>query len=123
METGQFAKQTLGVQKTIFENSFNAIAMAQEQTEKMFNGYMEKLPWVTAEGRESLQKTIDIAKQARNDFKKAVDDGFIKFEGIFSKRNNSRIKYPIRDHSVYERAGDFLPARFFGLQNQGRITG
>ncbi len=86
METAQFAKQTLGVQKTIFENSYNAIVMAQDQSEKMFHGYMEKLPWVTTEGRESLQKTIDIAKQARNDFKKAVDDGFIKFEALFEEK-------------------------------------
>ena len=86
METVQFAKQTLGVQKTIFENSYNAFVMAQDQSEKMFHGYMEKLPWVTPEGRDSLQKTIDIAKQARNDFKKAVDDGFIKFEALFEEK-------------------------------------
>jgi hypothetical protein len=86
METTQFAKQTLGVQKTIFDNSFNAIVLAQEQSEKMFHGYMEKLPWVTDEGRQSLQKNIDIAKQARNDFKKAVDDGFVKFEELFQEK-------------------------------------
>lgn len=86
METTQFAKQTLNIQKTIFDNSFNAIIMAQEQSEKMLHGYMERLPWVTDEGRESLQKSLDIARQARNDFKKAVDDGFVKFEELLEEK-------------------------------------
>lgn len=86
METTQFARQTLVVQRTIFDNSFNAIVMAQEQMETIVNGYMEKLPWVTAEGKESMQKTIDIAKKTRNEFKKAVDDGFVKFEGILTEQ-------------------------------------
>ena len=38
METTQFAKQTLGFQKTILENSFNAMILVQDQTEKMVNG-------------------------------------------------------------------------------------
>jgi hypothetical protein len=86
METTHFARQTLVAQRTLFDSSFNALVMAQEQMEKMFNGYMEKLPWVTAEGRESMQKTIDITKKTRNDFKKAVDDGFVKFEGILAEQ-------------------------------------
>lgn len=88
METTQFARQTLIVQRTIFDNSFNAIVMAQEQMETMVNSYMETLPWVTAEGKESMQKSIDIAKKTRKDFKKAVDDGFVKFEGILAKQKS-----------------------------------
>lgn len=86
METTHFARQTLIVQKTIFDSSFNAIVMAQEQMETMVNGYMEQLPWVTAETKESMQKSIDIVKKTRNDFKKAVDDGFVKFEGILTEQ-------------------------------------
>ena len=51
METTQFAKQALGFQKTMFDNSFNAMTMVQDQTEKMVNGYLDQLPWVTAEGK------------------------------------------------------------------------
>jgi hypothetical protein len=86
METTQFARQTLIVQRTMFDSSFNAMVMAQEQTEKMLNSLMEKLPWVTAEGKESLQKNIDVAKKARNELKKAIDDGFVKFEGILAEQ-------------------------------------
>lgn len=86
METTQIAKQTLGFQKTVFENSFNAMLMVQDQSEKMLNGYLDKLPWVTEESKKSLQTSIDMAKQARNDFKKAVEDGFVKFEEMLEEK-------------------------------------
>lgn len=86
METTQFAKQTLGFQKTMFENSFNAMVMAQEQTETMVNSYIEKLPWVTEESKKSMESSIDIAKQARDDFKKAVEDGFARFEELIEEK-------------------------------------
>ena len=44
MDTTQMAKQTLSFQKTIFTNSYNAMVLAQEQTEKMFSSYVEQLP-------------------------------------------------------------------------------
>ncbi len=80
METIQFAKQTLSFQKTVIDNSFNAMNMVQDQSEKMLSGYLENLPWVTEEGKKSLQTSIDMAKQIRDDFKKAVDDGFEQIE-------------------------------------------
>ncbi len=86
METTQFAKQALGFQKTILENSFNAMTMVQDQTEKMVNGYLDQMPWVTAEGKKSLQTSVDMAKKARDDFKKAVDDGYKKFEELLEEK-------------------------------------
>ena len=86
METAKFAKQTLGFQKSIFENSFNAVIIAQDQTEKMVSNYLEQLPWVTADGKKSLQSSIEIAKKARDDFKKAVEDGFSKFEELLEEK-------------------------------------
>ena len=86
METTQFAKQALGFQKTMLENSFNAMTMIQDQTETMINGYLDQLPWVTAEGKKSLQTSVDMAKKARGDFKKAVDDGFSKIEELLEEK-------------------------------------
>ena len=86
METTQFAKQALGFQKTMLENSFNAMTMIQDQTETMINGYLGQLPWVTAEGKKSLQTSVDMAKKARGDFKKAVDDGFSKIEELLEEK-------------------------------------
>lgn len=86
METAKFAKQTLGFQKTIFENSFNAMIMVQDQTEKMVNSYLDQLPWVTDDGKKSLQNSIDLAKKTRDDFKKAVEDGYRKFEELLEEK-------------------------------------
>lgn len=86
METVQFAKQSLGFQKTIFENSFNAMIMAQDQTEKMVCSYLEQLPWITEENKKALQTTTDMVKKARNDFKTAVDQGYSKFEELLEEK-------------------------------------
>jgi len=86
METNQFAKQTLNFQKTMFDNSYNAIVMVQDQSESMLNSYVEKLPWVTDESKKALHETLNIAKKARNDFKKAVEDGFARFEELVEEK-------------------------------------
>ena len=85
METTQMAKQTLSFQKTIFTNSYNAMVLAQDQTEKMLNSYIEKLPLTTDEGKKSLVSSVEMSKNARDDFKKAVDEGYAKFEEMLEK--------------------------------------
>ncbi len=86
METTEFAKQTLKFQKTVFENSFNALVMVQDQTEKMFTSYLDKLPWVTEDAKKTLESSTDMAKKARDDFKKAVEDGFARFEELLEEK-------------------------------------
>jgi hypothetical protein len=86
METTQFAKQTLGFQKTILDNTFNALIMVQDQTEKMINSYLNQLPQVTEDGKKSMQASIDMAKKARDDYKKSVDDGFNKIEELLENK-------------------------------------
>jgi hypothetical protein len=86
METTQFAKQTLGFQKTILENSFNAMITVQDQTEKIVNGYLDQMPWVTVDGKKSLQTSLDMAKKFRDDFKKTIDDGYCKIEELLEDK-------------------------------------
>tara|TARA_B100000609_G_C16935770_1_gene291582 strand:+ start:173 stop:433 length:261 start_codon:yes stop_codon:yes gene_type:complete len=86
MDSSQFVKQTLGFQKTIFENSFNAMIVIQDQTEKMMNSYLDQLPWVTDESKSSMKASVDLAKKARDDFKTAVNDGFAKFEEMLEQK-------------------------------------
>ncbi len=86
MDTVHMAKQTLTFQKTIFTNSYNAMVLAQDQTEKMLNSYIEKLPWATDEGKKSLSTSVEMSKKARDDFKKAVDEGYAKFEEMLEKK-------------------------------------
>jgi hypothetical protein len=82
MDTTQTVKQTLDFQKTIFSNSFNAMVTAQDQTEKMLNSYFEQLPWVNEENKKPIDASIEMGKKTRDEFKKAVDEGYAKFEEI-----------------------------------------
>lgn len=86
MDTTQMAKQTLGFQKTIFDNSFNAMILVQDQTEKMLNSYIENLPWVTEEAKKSLETSVEMGKKARDDFRNAVNDSYDKFEDMLEKK-------------------------------------
>ena len=86
METVQFAKQTLKFQKTIFDNSYNAMIMAQDQTEKMVNSYINQLPWVDEQSKKAMQGPMDMAKKTRDELKKATEDGFVRFEEFLEKK-------------------------------------
>ena len=86
METTKIAKQMIGFQKTVFDNSFNAMATVQDQTEGMFNNFIGQFPWVTDEGKKQMDKTYTYIKKARDDFKKAVDDGYAQFEKLLDQK-------------------------------------
>lgn len=86
MDQTQIAKQVIGFQKTVFDNSFNAMAVVQDQTETMITNVMGQLPWMTEDGKKQLSETFAFTKKARDDFKKAVDEGYAQFDKIFDKK-------------------------------------
>ncbi|GBC63605.1 hypothetical protein DENIS_4603 [Desulfonema ishimotonii] len=84
MEAGKIATQTITFQKTFFNSSFNAVCAIQDQTEKVGETFLNQMTWLPEEGHKSFKDSIEMYKKARNNFKKAVDDGFEKFEQIFA---------------------------------------
>jgi hypothetical protein len=84
MDPNQLFKQMIEFNKTTFDNSFNAIVMLQEQTEKMVNSYLEQAPWLTEEGKKVLNEWANAYKKSCVDFKKAVDDNFKRVEEFFA---------------------------------------
>lgn len=86
MEPTIIAKQTITFQKALFENSFNAMMMVQEQTEKVMDTFLSQMSWVPEEGKKTISDSIEFYKKAREDFKKAVDDGFAKMEDMFVQK-------------------------------------
>lgn len=83
MEAGKTAKQMIGFQKTLFENSFNAMVMVQDQTENITNQFMNQIPGITEDGKKAITNAIDFSKKARDDYKKAVNDGYAQIEKMF----------------------------------------
>lgn len=86
MESTAIAKQMIGFQKTVFDNSFNAMSVVQDQTERMITTFMGQFPWSTEEGKNQMNETFDYTRKARDDFKKAIDESYARFEKLFDQK-------------------------------------
>lgn len=80
MDQKQIFKQMLTFNKASFNNAFNALAMAQEQTETMGKSFVDQATWLPAEGKKAIQDWLDSCKKGREEYKKLIDDGYKKVE-------------------------------------------
>jgi polyhydroxyalkanoate synthesis regulator phasin len=85
MDQTQVFKQMIDFNKNAFENSFNAMVMVQNQTEKMVNDLLDQNPWLPEQGRKAINEWVKGYKKGRDDFKKAVDENFKRVESFFAK--------------------------------------
>ena len=84
MDQNQIFKQMIDFNKATFDNSFSAMVMVQEQTEKMVNSFLGQATWLPEEGKKAINDWIGAYKSGCEDFKKAVDDNFKKVEDFFA---------------------------------------
>lgn len=84
MEPKQIAKQVIDFNKTAFDNSFEAMIVLQDQTEKMVSTMLEQNSLLPAEGKKAVADWIKSYKKGRNDLKTAADEGFKKVESFFA---------------------------------------
>jgi polyhydroxyalkanoate synthesis regulator phasin len=84
MEPKQIAKQMIDFSKTAFDNSFEAMAVLQDQTEKMVNAMIEQNSMMPDEGKKAIADWIKSYKKGRNDLKIAADESFKKVESFFA---------------------------------------
>jgi hypothetical protein len=84
MEPKQIAKQVIDFNKTAFDNSFEALIVLQDQTEKMVSSMIEQNSLLPAEGKKVIADFIKTCKKGRTDFKSAADEGFKKVESFFA---------------------------------------
>jgi hypothetical protein len=82
MEPKQMFKQMLDFNKAALDNTFNTMIMFQEQTETVGNMLMEKNPLLPEEGKKAVKDWIRTYKKGRDDFRKAVDESFMKMEAF-----------------------------------------
>jgi hypothetical protein len=85
MDPLKLTKQMIDFNKASFDNTFTAMVLLQEQTEKMVNAFMEQATWLPGEGRKALKEWVETVKKGREDFKKVVDQGFGKVEDYFAE--------------------------------------
>ncbi len=78
MEQNQVFKQMLQLNKLAFDNMYNSIVMFQEQMENMAS--MVQVPWIPEDGKKAMGEWIRNYKKMREDFKRAMDEGYQKME-------------------------------------------
>jgi hypothetical protein len=84
MEPVKIASQMISFQKNVFENAFNAASMLQEQTEKMTDSFLEQMTWLPEESKQTISNSLNFYKEARENFKNSVDEGFVRMEEMFA---------------------------------------
>ncbi len=85
MDQLKLTKQMIDFNRNTFENTFNAMVLLQEQTEKMVNSFMEQATWIPSDGKKVLTDWVETFKKGRGEFKKAVDESFVKVESFFAE--------------------------------------
>ncbi len=85
MEQKQIIKQMIQVNKTVFETTFNSMAMLQDQMEKTTNMFLEQTAWLPAEGKKVVEEWLKAYKKGRENFKSSVDESFKKVETFFAE--------------------------------------
>jgi polyhydroxyalkanoate synthesis regulator phasin len=86
MEPKQIAKQMVDFNKTAFDNAFEAMAVIQDQTEKMVTAMMEQTAFFPDEGKKLITEWIKTYKKGREEFKAAADENFKKVESFFASK-------------------------------------
>lgn len=84
MDQNQIFKQMIDFNKATFDNSFSAMVMVQEQTEKMVSTILDQATWLPEEGNKAINDWIGAYGKGCEDFKNAVDDNFKKVEDFFA---------------------------------------
>jgi hypothetical protein len=85
MDQKQIVRQMLEFHKSTFRNSFNAMVILQDQTEKIMQTFFSQAAWIPEDLKKSVNDWVSSYKKGRDEFKKAVDDNFIRIDDFFSR--------------------------------------
>jgi hypothetical protein len=85
MDQKKLVKQMIDFYKTTFDNTYTALSIMQEQTERMTNMFLDQATSLPPEGKKALQEWMKAYKKGCEEFKKNVDDNFKKAENIFGE--------------------------------------
>ena len=83
MEQTKVTRQMIEFYKTTFDNTFNAMMILQEQTEKMVGLFLEQSPWFPKDGKETVSEWVKTYKRGRDTYKTNVDESYKKVRDYF----------------------------------------
>lgn len=85
MDNKQILNQMIKFNKTILDNTFKAMTMAQEQGEKLITSTLSQASWMPEEGKKAILDWVKAYQKGSETFKSAVDEQYKKVEDYFSK--------------------------------------
>lgn len=85
MELRDMYKQMLEVNKRIFDSSFSAMLLLQDQTETVVSTMMEQANWIPEDSKRAFGTWAKTYKQTLEDLHQAVKEGFEKIEETYSE--------------------------------------
>jgi gas vesicle protein len=92
MDQKMIVKQMIDFHKSTFTNSFNAMVMLQDQTEKILNTFFSQASWVPEDLKKVVVDWTSTYKKGRDEFKKAVDENFKKVDEFFGAQEKAKGK-------------------------------
>lgn len=85
MDQKQIAKQMMDFNKAAFDNTFNAMSVLQDQTEKLVLRFLEKAPWFPEDGKKAVTEWVKVYKKGRDEFKASADQNYQKVADYFAR--------------------------------------
>jgi hypothetical protein len=92
MDEKIIVKQMIDFHKSTFQNSYNAMVMLQDQTEKMLSTFLSQANWVPQDFKKVLGEWTTTYKKGRDEFKKSVDENFKRVDDYFSAPDKQQTK-------------------------------
>ncbi|HNY65941.1 MAG TPA: hypothetical protein PKM41_10925 [Deltaproteobacteria bacterium] len=81
MDMRALVLQMVSLQRASFDNGYEALATLQDQAERLTYDFMDQAAWIPSTSRGFVRDWFSMARKTRNDFKKAVDDGYDQLGG------------------------------------------
>ncbi len=85
MEPYKIAKQTIEFYKSTFDNTFSALMMLQEQTQRMLKMQLDQSTGVPEEAKKAIAEWVKTYKKGCEEFKSSVDQSFKRVESYFAE--------------------------------------
>jgi hypothetical protein len=80
----QIVKQMIDFNRAAFNNTFNAMSMLQDQSERVAATLLEQATWLPEEGKKAVSDWAASFKTGRDQFKKYADESYAKVEDFFT---------------------------------------
>lgn len=83
MDQKTMVKQVFDFQRNTIDNVYKSMVTLQDQAEKSVSFFLDRMPLMPEESKNVIMEWNKVYKKGRDDFKRAMDDGYEKMESYF----------------------------------------